>query len=94
MKTLKTGLTHLSLPKVSIPYNVNMSYLFNSCHSDLQCDKRNPGQVCAICDKAEMLKHFDDIAKACPTAKAHLKTTYGLPDNPSPLVKLHLDVYQ
>ena len=47
-----------------------------------------------IRDKAVMLKHFNDIAKACPTAKAQLKTMYGLPDNPSPLIKLHLDLYQ
>ena len=55
---------------------------------------KNPGQVCAIRDKDVMLKHFDDITKASPTAKAQLKTMYGLPDNPSPLIKLHFDVYQ
>ena len=62
--------------------------------TDLQCDKSHPGQICAIRDKDVMLKHFDAIAKACPTAKAQLKTMYGLPDNPSPLIKLHLDLYQ
>ena len=63
-------------------------------YCNLQCDKRNPGQVCAIRDKDVMFKHFNDIAKASPIAKAQLKTMYGLPDNPSPLIKLHLDVYQ
>ena len=51
---------------------------------DLQWDRRNPGQACDICEKSVMREHFDDIAEASPTAKAQLKTQYGLPDNPSP----------
>lgn len=72
---------------------MNLTVIFKML-LDLQCDRSSPGQVCAIREKSVMRLHFDDIAEACPTAKAQLKTRYGLPDNPSPLNKLHLDLYQ
>ena len=69
---------------------MNSTTTFNKL-LDLQCEQAKHVQYVK---KSMMRKHFDDIAEASPTAKAQLKTQYGLPDNPSPLIKLHLDLYQ
>ena len=67
----------------------------HGCTWMFQSDKKsNPDKVGEIHDKDTICEYFEDIEKACPTESARLKTLYGLPDKPTPLMKLHLDLYQ
>ena len=50
--------------------------------------------IAALRNKDDMSQIFEAIAKATPSAKAKLKTLYGLEDCIPPLLKLSFDVYK
>ena len=64
------------------------------CFTEWQAIYYNPGEIVELRTSISMYQHFQQMAIATSTAKAKLKTMYGLEEQCTPFMKLSVDLYQ